>query len=303
MNRVLKFSLWLAVFACLPLAGSAQTPAQSKEKIIKWTAINGENNEFAVFLPEGYVTAGDSNYRLGASGGAGAQVDKHIVLARYINGAVLLMDYYEGGAKQIQKTLLEREKLTIDKQEEINGFQMKSFSGKPENRFHKVQHFLIKNRLYVVKAISIAENEQIVKAFFESIRLVTQGKAVAPNAPAGATTTNLPQLIERETERLDDSKTFSMKEVDRRPIILKSSRPRFTFEMRRGMSGGKLRLKVLFSSSGQVTKVEVLESPLKLLDEAAIQTVKETIFIPAEKDGKLVSVYQIIEHSFEMGRS
>jgi TonB family protein len=298
MNRAIKFSLLVAIFACLFSAGSAQNP--SKAKNVQWTAINGKDNEFALYMPEGYVVGGDNNYYLGSKIGGGAHVDKQLILARYVNGVVLIMEYYDGGGKPAQKILEDREKLTLDKEEQSNGFLVKSFSGKHENRVYKTQQFLIKNRLYVVKGIAAAENDPIVRGFFESVRLTNQNNTVAPNAPAGVATTSLPQIPERETERLDDSKTFTIAEVDRKPIVLKSRRPPYPAEARRNSGSGTVKLKVLFSSSGKVTNVEVVESPSKILADASIQTVRDTLFIPAEKDGKLVSVYNFLEYHFDV---
>jgi TonB family protein len=250
-------------------------------------------------MPAGYLSAGDGDYYM-AKPSVGAYVRNQLIIARFINGTLLLLEYYEGDAKNIQKTLQEREKLIFDKEETINNFQVKKISGKSENRFHKVQHFLIKNRLYAVKAISISEDNQIAKAFFESIRLINQTKTIAINAPLGAATTSLPKLTEREAEMLDDSKAIPANEADRKLLILKNARPKFSFEARNGIGAARLRLKVLFSSSGKITNVEVLESPSKLLEKEAVEAAKKTIFIPAEKDGKLVSVYKIIEQSFEI---
>jgi hypothetical protein len=296
-SRVIKLSFFAVIFGCLFLNGSAQVPSNNKGKAVKWTAVNGKNNEFAVFMPEGYVTGGRSNYRL-AQPGDEAQVDRQLILARYINGIILLTEYYEGSARRIQKILQDREKLPLEKEEEINGFQVKSFSGKSEKRFQKTQQFLFKDRLYIVKGISPSENDPLVKAFFESVRLTNQDKTVAPNAAAGVAVTSLPQLVEREPERVADSKTFAPSEVERPPLILRMMPPRDNSRTESGFGSGRVRLKVLLSSSGEITSVEVVESASRLMAEASIQAVKQTIFIPAEKDGKLVSVYKIIEHSF-----
>lgn len=291
MNHLIRICFLITVLAFQLHVGFAQ------DKTVPWEAINGKNNEFALFMPAGYLNVGDGNYYIGRVGN-GVHVSKQLIIARYINGNVLLLEYYEGNAKDIQKSLQEREKLIPVKDETINGFQVKSLSGKSENRFNRVQHFLNKNRLYVVKANSGSADDQIARAFFESVKLVNQNNIVAPNLPSGSMAASLPPLTEREPERLDDSKAISSNEGDRKLLILKSVRPKFSPEARRNVGSGRLRLKVLFSSSGKVTNVEVLESSFQLLNNEAIEAAKKTIFIPAEKDGKLISVYKIIEQSF-----
>lgn len=248
-------------------------------------------------MPEGYLTTGDENYYLG-SPSSSSLVEKQLKAARYINGVVLMMEYYEGNAQSIQKALQEREKLQPEKVEEINGFTVTRYATKFDKFYRKTQHFQFKDRVYVVKGVAKAENDMLLNAYFESVRLINGNDVVAPNAPQGAKATSLPKLFEQETPRLDDSMTVSSKELDREPIILKAQRPRFSFESRQGLGAIRVKLKVLYSSSGKVTDVEVLEITSKRVEREAVETAKNTVFIPAEKDGKLVSVYKIIEYSY-----
>lgn len=300
MNLIMKISLFAAIFACQILIVFAQGTTTTTGKIVKWEAINGKDNEFILFLPEGYQSTVERDFNIRVAGvpGRGELVSKKLTVARYINGVVLMMQYYEGDAQEVQKILVHTESLKFQKEEEINGFQVKHFTGELGNRPSQVQHFLFKNRLYVLTAISNSENNRIVKIFFESVRLVNQNNTAAPNVPAGAASTNLARIVEREPVRIGDAGAIPSGDADRQPIILRTGRPYFTFDTRRGMSQGRLKMRVLFSSSGKVTKVEILESSSKLLERHAIEGAKDTVFIPAEKDGKLVSVYRVLEHSF-----
>lgn len=276
--------------------------AVSNEKAVKWENIGGKNNEFMLSMPAGYLAVSDADYYMGKPSSGAARVEKQIILARIFNGVILFMEYYEGNADNIQKELLEREKLAAGKEEMINGFTVKHFTKNTENRVHRIQHFSIKNRLYVVKTIAQSENDKIVKAFFESVRLINQSTAAAPNAAPGAKSTSLPMLVERAAVA-DDANAIPESEADRKPIILKNVRPQFTFEMRQNLGGqGKFKLRALFSSTGKITDVEVLQSPSKITEKAVIEAAKQTIFLPAEKGGKPVSVYKMIEYSFESGR-
>lgn len=302
MNQVIKIFLLLAIVCLLNNNLRSQSVADSssnlKGKAVKWAAVSGKNNEFIFYIPEGYETTSDGNYYKGGKIGEGAHVDRELKVARYINGVVLILEYYEGEAKQIQKTLEEHERLVPIKTEEINGFQVKRFSENKDKQYFKTQHFQIKNRLYVAKTVSFLENNEITRSFFESIRLVNKNNSVAPNAPEDATSTTLPDLIEQEPQRLDDLNAVTEKDVDRKVIILKILRPKFPMDTIRNLSSGRLKLKILYSSSGKITNVEVLESPSKQLEKAAIESARNTNFIPAEKDGKLVSVVKTQEYSF-----
>jgi outer membrane biosynthesis protein TonB len=59
-----------------------------------------------------------------------------------------------------------------------------------------------------------------------------------------------------------------------------------------------VKLKILFSSSGRITKLEVISSPGRELTETVIKSAEQIEFLPAEKDGKLVSIYKTVEYSF-----
>ncbi len=296
---MLKFNkncLFLILFTFLQ-CGVIYSQTAPKDKFVKWEGLSGKNGEFIVFMPEGYLAASKGEIYLGKMPEA-ARVEKQLKVARHLNGVVLVMEYYQGNGKEIYKTLKEREKTIFEKEGEINGFQFAHFSAKDEKSYQKTHYYYSKKGLYLLKAFSKTENDKISKGFFESVRLINQNNPVAPNAPQDAKSTSLPNVIEQSAQRLDDSMAIEVKEADRKPIILHQGRPDFSSDMRRGMSSFSVKLKVLYSSSGKVSDVKVLKISSKLLEREVIETAKKTVFIPAEKDGKLVSVYQTIEYSF-----
>jgi len=292
-NRIYLFLTMLAVWQ-VGLA-SAQTTPQGGT--VKWVGVSGKNDEFVVFLPEGYITTADSEYYLGKQ--PAPRVEKHLKAARYLNGVVLIMEYYEGKGKEIYKILKEREKATFVKEEEVNGFQIGHFSTKTEKGIRKTHIYFNDKSVYFVRGYAKSEDDSILKGFFESVRLINQKNVVAPNVPADAKSTLVPRIIERETPRLDDSLAIEPKEADRPLIILKAERPRFSSEACRGINNLRVKLRVLYSSSGSVANVEVLQVTSKLIEKEAVEAAKKVVFIPAEKDGKLVSVFQTVEYSFE----
>jgi TonB family protein len=287
----------LAVLSVLQI--NAQT-ASVAGKVATWSPLAGKNNEFVVFMPEGYLSAGRVDYYLGRPN-FGAHIDKQVVVAKLVNTTILITEFYEGNAKLAATQLQEREKLAVVGEESRDGFTVRRFSPmNVNNRVVLVQHFIIGDSLYVLKAYSSSESDPIAKAFFESVRIATKTGKVAPNAPPGAKSTSLPRLPEKEIEKVGDDAAIPESEADRKPVILSTRGPRFTFDERRGAGALRFKLRALFSSSGKVTKVEVLESSSRILDQKAIDAVKDTVFIPAEKDGKLVSVYKVLEYSFEV---
>ncbi len=280
---------------------AAQTAVDSAQtKKIKWQGFSGKNEEFYFLIPEGFQTSADGDYYTMTKGGGKAQIDNRRTLARYINGVVLMMELYEGDGKNILAAQTERQKGQTVKDEFINGFQFKSYVEKTPEFVWETQYFLLKKRLYVLQGIARAENNQIVRNFFESVRLINQKQVAAPNLNKDVkadSITSLPEISENLPVRVDDSQTLVGK-PDRGVIILYKPRPRFSSEARQSGLSGNVKLKILFSSSGRITKLEVVSSPGRELTETAIKSAEQIQFLPAEKDGKLVSIYKIVEYSF-----
>ncbi len=300
MKDLIKTFLFAGLFLLL-LTGVVLSQVKSADttsgKTVKWEIMGGKNNEFLLYMPQGFETISDGDFITGKPG-AGGTVDRKLTVYRYINGVLLTMEYFEGDAKTIQKNLQEREKLTSDKSELINGFEFKEFSGTAENYFTKIQHFRIKNRLYVLKAIAKSGDNPIVDGFFKSVKLVADKKAVSPNFPAGTAAVALPGIVEQEAAKIGNEAAIESKQADRKVIVLYAARPKYPRGQANG--GGKIKLRILYSASGKISNVEVLESPSKALSDAAVEAARKSVFIPAEKDGKLISVYQTREYSFEI---
>ncbi len=280
---------------------AAQTAVDSAQaKKVKWQSLSGKNEEFFFLIPEGFQTFADGDYYKMTKGGGKAQIDNRRTLARYINGVVLMMEFYEGDAKNILAALTERQKGQTVKDEFVNGFQFKSYVEKTPEFVWETQYFSLKKRLYVLQAVARAENNPLVRNFFKSVRLVYQKQTAAPNLNKDVkadSITSLPEISENLPVRIDESQSLADK-PDRGVIILYKPRPRFSSEARQSGLSGNVKLKILFSSSGRITKLEVISSPGRELTETAIKSAEQIQFLPAEKDGKLVSIYKTVEYSF-----
>jgi len=289
----------LSFMLVAPSKSATQTVNSTQTKKIKWQGLSGKENEFYFLMPEGFQTFADGNYFTMTKNGGKAQVDSRRTLARYINGVVLMLELYEGDVKDIETALTEREKGQMVRNELVNGFQFKSYVEKTPEFVWEKQYFSLKKRLYVLQAVARGENNRIVRDFLESVRLGNQKQFAAPNSNKDVKPVSLPvlpEITENLPDRLDDSQPFQ--NADRGVIILYRPRPRFSFEARQSRLSGNVKLKGLFSSSGKITKLEVISSPGRELTVAAIKAAEQIQFLPAEKDGKLVSIYKTIEYSF-----
>ncbi len=272
------------------------------EKKVNWKSLNGKNDEFYFQIPEGFQAFADGNYYKITKDGKKATVDSHRTLARYINGVILMVEFYEGDAKDIEATLTERQKGELIKTENIYNFQLKSYVEKTPEFVWETQYYSLKNRLYVLQGVSRAENNPLVRDFFDSVRLVYQKQFAAPNSSADVKPDSikvLPEITENKPEIVDDSQPFQ-DTPDRKVIYLYKPRARFSDAARQSRLSGDVKLKVLFSSSGKVTKVETVSSPGRELSEIATEAAEQIQFLPAENDGKLVSTFQIVEYNFSI---
>lgn len=264
-------------------------PAQALNgEPVEWEEFSGKDRELIVFLPKGSIATSDESYTM-----SGASVRKATRRARLINDCVLIFEHYEGSAKDIQKAISRREDLPSPSMTSENGFEVFSFSLQKKNYYYKAQHYVAKNRLYVVKAMSMNESDEIAITFLESVKT-----GISDLSQTSRSVDSLPKLQERKKTLLPDSLPVDESDVDRDLVVLKSYRPRFP-RPQLDMSGTAIvKVRVLYSSSGKVTTVQEIEAPSREFADAAIQAARRSVFIPAQKDGKLVSVYKTLDYSY-----
>jgi TonB family protein len=97
---------------------------------------------------------------------------------------------------------------------------------------------------------------------------------------------------------VDYNKTFRPGEVSTKARILSKPEPPYTEEARKNQVTGTVVLKVIFSSSGQVTNIRAVSGLPNGLTEKAIAAAHNIKFIPAVKDGRNVSMYAQLEYTF-----
>lgn len=89
-------------------------------------------------------------------------------------------------------------------------------------------------------------------------------------------------------------------EVEQRPRILAKPEPQYTEEARRNQMMGTVVLRVVFSSSGEVTLIRAIRTLPFGLTERAITAARRIRFVPAMRGGRPVSVYMQLEYNFNL---
>jgi hypothetical protein len=274
--------------AGLPLA------AQPKgAEPVKWHPVIGHQKEAIIFMPAGFKVLVDDNVKnFGSRGTKLVTVKKTVRVARLFNGTLLLMNYYEASGPAYYETLSGVNGLAAVGENTAGDFTVKRFAGKVKGEFKKTHYFVGKDGLYEATAFSRDENDPIVEAFFASVRIAHGDTYLAPNAKDGDTSTSLPRLIEKQPERSPDSVQIPESQADRYAIVL--FQPSFRTMPDPGSlpQAGRVTATALLSASGIVEDVKVTGTASLDIQRAFADTVKKTVFIPAEKDGKLVSVFK-----------
>lgn len=98
-----------------------------------------------------------------------------------------------------------------------------------------------------------------------------------------------------------DEKVYEGREVTQRARILHKPLPAYTREARSRRVRGTVRLRIILRADGRVDDhIEVLASLPEGLTEEAIRVAKLIEFEPAEKDGRKVSQYVMVEYGFNI---
>lgn len=100
--------------------------------------------------------------------------------------------------------------------------------------------------------------------------------------------------------REDYNRPFRSNEVTRKAQITSKPEPNYTEEARKNNVTGTVRLRALLSSSGSVTNISAIKGLPDGLTERAIAAARQIRFVPAQKDGRNVSMWVTLEYSFNI---
>jgi TonB family protein len=105
----------------------------------------------------------------------------------------------------------------------------------------------------------------------------------------------------RGNNRDDDAnRVYKSPEVSTRPRVITKPEPQYTEQARRDQVTGTVVLRVVFSSSGQVTNIHAVQKLGGGLTEKAIAAARQIRFLPAMRNGQPVSMYMQLEYNFNL---
>jgi len=286
MKRVLFLFCTLALVAVDLVAQSANQPPQWKRYTIR-----GE--EFSVMLPEPPAMAGRNEMVMQF----GKQRQQH-TLGAYADGLVFTVLCVENSnPRESVEDYLEREIFThagwersSQKELTVNGFKGLQYIT-PNKIPGTMQIFATRNHICRFHAFGATMDDARIQQFFSSVTLGDKNAGIEVKAGSGSS---------YKAKTQDNANAFTIKEVDRRPFIAFKPEPTYTEEARQNALTGSVILKAIFTADGAVTNIKVASGLPYGLEENAIEATKKIKFIPAMKDGKLVSTWMQLEFNFNL---
>lgn len=166
---------------------------------------------------------------------------------------------------------------------------------------------LTKKHAYVLEIVGAADDHPAVQKFLTSFTL--------PDKPAGLTikddrveavasaptpSTEQHGLDKTGVNGMAGQPAFSMKEVERKAYIVSKPTPDYTNAARDSHVTGEVMVRMVLTTDGHVTNITPIKHLGKGLTEQAILAARHVKFIPAMKDGHLVSQYVIVSYNFNI---
>lgn len=90
-------------------------------------------------------------------------------------------------------------------------------------------------------------------------------------------------------DSLEGMQIFSLADVDKKPSALVMSEPLYPYSMQQSKTKGRVVVDFVLDAQGKVHRARATKSTHREFEEAAIQCVQRSTWIPASKDGKPVA--------------
>jgi TonB family protein len=149
-----------------------------------------------------------------------------------------------------------------------------------------MQFFATEDRLFRFAASGPAAAVPEMKEFFSSIELGPKTHGIDVSV----------ELFRSDT----GERVYWGSEVDVKPRLLKKPEPTYTKYARDNEAEGTVILQVVFSKTGHVEYIQVLQGLPFGLTQQSIKAAREIEFVPAMKDGQAVSMWIRLEYYFAL---
>lgn len=162
-------------------------------------------------------------------------------------------------------------------------------------------------RIYIVAAHGVSAEDARLRQFVDSFAFkdaapvpvpIPSTPVPTPGAPDGRTYGGGGGGGGRGT--VDYERPFRQNQVTKRALVTGKPEPGFTKGARKFNVTGMVRLRAILHHSGEMRNIIVVKPLPHGLTEEALDAARRIRFKPAQKDGRLVSQYVILEYNFNV---
>jgi TonB family protein len=157
-----------------------------------------------------------------------------------------------------------------------------------------VQVFATTKRFYRLQAFGATVSDPRVQYFFSSLVLGKNEGIEVSDGPGE------PVAPVADAIRTPGQYRLTGRQGERKVLILMRPEPTYTQQAKQHNITGTVVLKAVFSSDGSVTNIKVMSELPDGLTERAVEAAQKIKFMPAEKDGRFVSMYMQLEYNFNL---
>jgi TonB family protein len=173
----------------------------------------------------------------------------------------------------------------------VNGFAGKQIVLSERDVPGVVQFFRTKNHLYQFEAFGAFVGDPRMQEFFSSVVLGKKLEGIEVKDGIGA---------QPDDSQSQTGPVITGKDADRKVVVLTKPEPSYTESARQAGTKGAVVVKAVFAATGGITNIEVVSGLPFGLTEKAVDMVKQIRFVPAMKDGQLVSTRLQLEYNFNL---
>lgn len=176
--------------------------------------------------------------------------------------------------------------LKFERELSVGKFAGQQFSLHDRDFATTEQFFATEGRLYRFVVRGATADHAAAQPFFSSVALGKKPEGI--EVQEGGMQPEAGQTI------------FLGKEVDTKARLISKPEPSYSDEAKQRAIVGTVVLKAIFSSSGKVTNIRVVQGLPFGLTERAIAAARQIRFVPATKEGKFVSMWMQLEYNFNL---
>ncbi len=287
-----------------------------------WFRVTSDDGEFSIEVPAKYgyfydkdgtmISDGNNSYALNEMSVFNAYTEHTLVSFEQYKASLRVLEILEEGSESSAKKQKATEGLSEIKKD---GYKLKQLISKTDKHYTVRQYFYSKNYIYVLTASSREGETAAMKRFFNSLvfkpdldRKILSGDSKFPNlklTPIKYESKTEKPAKKEKTKPNEPNPLLSVKPTEPdsniKPfLIISQPRASYTNTARQKNEQGAVRLKVVFSESGQITEIIAIETLQFGLLRNAVFAALRIKFLPAEKADKAYTILKTIEYRFTL---